>query len=72
MDNFECKPVMANLQAGQLGIHGEDSWWQLFDLIIIQVPAKKVYPESNDYYALVSPIFPDLFSVNKKIIITEG
>ena len=41
---------MANLQASQLGIHGEDSWWQLFDLIIIQVPAKKVYPESNDYY----------------------
>ena len=57
---------MANLQASQLGIHGEDSWWQLFDLIIIQVPAKKVYPESNDYYELVYPIFPDLFSVNKK------
>ena len=61
---------MANLQASQLGIHGEDSWWQLFDLIIIQVPEKKVYPD--DYYELVSPIFPDLFSVNKKIIITEG
>ena len=33
MNNFECKPVMANLQESQLGIHGEESWWQLFDLI---------------------------------------
>ena len=63
---------MANLQASQLGIHGEDSWWQLFDLIIIQVPAKRIYLESNDYYELFYPIFPDLVSVNKKIIITEG
>ena len=72
MDNFECKPVMANLQASQLGIHGEDSWWQLFDLIIIQVPSKRIYLESNDYYELFYPIFPGLVSVNKKIIITEG
>ena len=63
---------MANLQASQLGIHGEDSWWQLFDLIIIQVPSKRIYLESNDYYELAYPIFPDLVSVNKKIIITEG
>ena len=24
---------MAYLQAIQLGIHGEDVWWQLFDLV---------------------------------------
>ena len=48
---------MANLQASQLGIHGEDSWWQLFDLIIIQVPSKRIYLESNDYYELFYPIF---------------
>ena len=72
MNNFECKPVMAYLQESQLGIHGEDSWWQLFDLIIIQVPSKRIYLESNDYYELFYPIFPDLVSVNKKIIISEG
>ena len=49
---------MANLQASQFGIHGEDSWWQLFDLIIIQVPSKRIYLESNDYYELVYPISP--------------
>ena len=57
---------MAYLQASQLGIHGEDSWWQLFDLIIIQVPSKRIYLESNDYYELFYPIFADLVSVNKK------
>ena len=35
---------MAYLQASQLSIHGEDSWWQLFDLVIIQVPSKKDIP----------------------------
>ena len=63
---------MAYSQASQLGIHDEDSWWQLFDLIIIQVPSKRIYLESNDYYELFYPIFPDLVSVNKKIIISEG
>ena len=57
---------MANLQESQLGIHGEDSWWQLFDLIIIQVPSKRIYLESKDYYELVYPIFPDLVGVNEK------
>ena len=47
------KPVMAYLQASQLGIHGEDSWWQLFDLVTIQVPSKRIYPESNIYFELV-------------------
>ena len=63
---------MANLQESQLGIHGEDSWWQLFDLIIIQVRSKRIYRGSNDYYELVYPIFSDLVSVNKKIIMKGG
>ena len=56
---------MAYLQASQLGIHGEDSWWQLFDLVTKQVPSKRIYPESNVYFELVKPIFPDLVSVKK-------
>ena len=44
---------MAYLQASQLGIHGEDSWWQLFDLVIIQVPSKMIYPKFNVYFDLV-------------------
>ena len=44
---------MAYLQVNQLGIHGEGSWWQLFDLVIIQVPSKRIYPESNSYFELV-------------------
>ena len=44
---------MAYLQASQLGIHGEDSWWQLFDLVTKQVPSKRIYPESNVYFELV-------------------
>ena len=32
---------MAYLQVSQLGIHGEDSWWQLFDLVTVQVPGVK-------------------------------
>ena len=35
---------MAYLQVSQLGIHGEDSWWQLFDLVIVQVPSKRIDP----------------------------
>ena len=34
---------MAYLQVSQLDIHGEDSWWQLFDLVTIQVPSKMIY-----------------------------
>ena len=41
LNNFEDKPVMAYLQVSQLGIHGEDSWWQLFDLVTVQVPGVK-------------------------------
>ena len=44
LNNFEYKPVMAYLQASQLGIHGEDSWWKLFDLVTVQVPSKRIYP----------------------------
>ena len=35
---------MAYLQASQLGIHGEDSWWKLFDLVIVQVTSIRIYP----------------------------
>ena len=35
---------MAYLQVSQLVIHGEDSWWQLFDLVIVQVPSKRIDP----------------------------
>ena len=35
---------MAYLQVNQLGIHGEDVWWQLFDLVTIQVPSKNDIP----------------------------
>ena len=44
LNNLEYKPIMAYLQASQLCIDGEDSWWQLFDLVIIQVPLKRIYP----------------------------
>ena len=44
---------MAYLQVSQLRIHGEDSWWQLFDLVTIQVPSRRIF-------------FPDLVSVKKK------
>ena len=35
---------MAYLQVSQLGMHSEDSWWQLFDLVTMQVPSKRIYP----------------------------
>ena len=35
---------MAYLQVNQLGIHGEDVWWQLFDLVTRQVPSRRIYP----------------------------
>ena len=35
---------MAYLQVNQLGIHGEGSWWQLFDLVTKKVPSKRIYP----------------------------
>ena len=44
---------MAYLQFSQLGIHGEDSWWQLFDLVSTQVPSTRIYPEYNVYFELV-------------------
>ena len=44
---------MANLQVSQLGIHGEDSWWQLFDLVTKQVPSKRIDLQSNVYFELV-------------------
>ena len=44
---------MANLQVSQLGIHGEDSWWQLFDLVTKQVPSKRMYPKSIVCFELV-------------------
>ena len=44
---------MAYLHASQLGIHGEDSWWKLFDLVTKQVPSKRIYPESDVYFELV-------------------
>ena len=44
---------MAYLQVSQLGIHGKDSWWQLFDLVTRQVPSRRIF-------------FPDLVSVKKK------
>ena len=47
------KHVMAYLQVSQLGIHGEDSRWQLFDLVTIQVPSRRIYSESNVYIELV-------------------
>ena len=34
---------MAYLQLSQLGIHDEDSWWQLFDLVTMQVPSRDGY-----------------------------
>ena len=34
---------MAYLQVSQVVIQGEESWWQLFDLVIIQVPSKRIY-----------------------------
>ena len=33
---------------------------------------EKDIPWTNDYYEIVYPIFPDLVSVIKKIIIKEG
>ena len=44
---------MAYLQVNQLGIHGEDVWWQLFDLVTRQVPSRRIYPESNVYFESV-------------------
>ena len=38
---------MAYLQVSQ------DSWWQLFDLVIKKVPSKRIYPKSNVYFELV-------------------
>ena len=35
---------MAYLQVNQLGIHGEDVWWQLFDLVTRQVLSRGIYP----------------------------
>ena len=35
---------MAYLQVNQLDIHGEDVWWQLFDLATRQVLSRRIYP----------------------------
>ena len=33
---------MAYLQVSQLDIHSKESWWQLFNLVIMQVPSKMI------------------------------